>query len=108
MTTRLRIHARRDSFLGDAISVYVAIKGPDTLSVGLPVVFQQQSALDASLTLAPTMMLAPDAAQELMDELWQCGFRPTEGTGSAGSLAATQRHLEDMRALVFKTKAPGK
>jgi hypothetical protein len=45
-----------------------------------------------------------------MDQLWQCGLRPSEGTGSAGSLAATQRHLEDMRALVFQhvdvTKLP--
>ena len=43
-----------------------------------------------------------DEAQQLMDTLWECGLRPTEGSGSAGSLAATQRHLEDMRTLVFK------
>jgi len=41
------------------------------------------------------------AAQNLMDELWKCGLRPTEGKGSAGSLAATERHLEDMRRLAF-------
>lgn len=41
-------------------------------------------------------------AQVLMDDLWNCGIRPTEGTGSAGSLRATERHLEDMRKLVFK------
>lgn len=40
-------------------------------------------------------------AQELMDDLWRCGVRPTEGAGTAGSMAATQRHLEDMRELVF-------
>lgn len=40
-------------------------------------------------------------AQQLMDQLWQCGLRPTEGTGSAGALAATQQHLEDMRRIVF-------
>lgn len=44
-----------------------------------------------------------DEAQTLMDELWRSGIRPTEGTGSAGSLAATQGHLEDMRRLVFGT-----
>lgn len=42
-------------------------------------------------------------AQQLMDSLWNCGIRPSEGSGSAGALAATQRHLDDMRALVFKT-----
>ena len=42
--------------------------------------------------------------QGLMDSLWDCGIRPTEGTGSAGSLKATQNHLEDMRKLVLKNK----
>lgn len=51
--------------------------------------------------LNPTFSLDEAAAQELMDSLWQCGLRPSEGTGSAGALAATQKHLEDMRSLVF-------
>jgi len=41
-------------------------------------------------------------AQELMDDLWRCGIRPTDGAGTAGSMAATERHLEDMRKLVFE------
>lgn len=40
-------------------------------------------------------------AQALMDRLWKVGLRPTEGSGSAGSLAATERHLKDMQKLVF-------
>jgi len=40
-------------------------------------------------------------AQTLMDDLWHAGLRPSEGTGSAGALKATQNHLEDMRTLVF-------
>jgi hypothetical protein len=35
-----------------------------------------------------------EMGQSLMDQLWECGLRPTEGTGSAGALAATQKHLE--------------
>jgi hypothetical protein len=49
----------------------------------------------------PTISLSPHEAQMLMDQLWQCGMRPTEGTGSAGSLAATERHLKDMREIAF-------
>ena len=49
----------------------------------------------------PTMSLKNDEAQMLMDELWRCGLRPTEGSGSAGSLAATERHLNDMRAIAL-------
>jgi hypothetical protein len=46
-------------------------------------------------------------AQKLMDDLWDCGIRPSEGSGSAGAMAATERHLEDMRSLVFKTTKKG-
>jgi len=49
-----------------------------------------------------------DKAQLLMDDLWNCGIRPTEGSGSAGSLKATEYHLEDMRKLVFHKKGEGK
>ncbi len=41
-------------------------------------------------------------AQALMDWLWKAGLRPTEGSGSVGALAATERHLKDMQTLVFK------
>lgn len=47
------------------------------------------------------LSLEQEQAQRLMDELWRCGLRPAEGQGSAGSLAATQKHLEDMRAIAF-------
>jgi hypothetical protein len=56
----------------------------------------------------PCLRLDRDMAQQLMDNLWQCGLRPSEGSGSAGALAATQKHLEDMRALVFETAPPKK
>ena len=50
----------------------------------------------------PTFSLLPQQAQILMDDLWNCGLRPTEGVGSVGQLKATQNHLEDMRTLVFE------
>ena len=49
----------------------------------------------------PTMTLTNNAAQMLIDELWRCGLRPSEGSGSAGSLAATERHLKDMQAVAL-------
>ena len=45
--------------------------------------------------------LDPEQAQALIDSLWECGLRPTEGTGSAGALAAVERHLADMKKLAF-------
>jgi len=46
--------------------------------------------------MTPFCSIESDQAQSLMDQLWQCGFRPTEGTGSAGAMAATERHLKDL------------
>lgn len=51
--------------------------------------------------LEPTASIDHATGQQLMDELWRCGIRPTEGTGSAGSLAATERHLADMQKIAF-------
>jgi hypothetical protein len=56
---------------------------------------------DQPLPYRPLFTLDPTEAQGLMNQLWQCGLRPSEGSGSAGSLAATERHLEDMRKLAM-------
>ena len=56
---------------------------------------------EQQLVPGPTLELTPARAQELMDQLWACGLRPTEGVGSAGSAAAMQEHLKDMRAVGF-------
>jgi hypothetical protein len=59
-------------------------------------------------TLPPIALRLSDCqAQDLMDRLWAAGLRPVEGRGSAGALAATERHLEDMRKLVFHTHLIG-
>lgn len=50
----------------------------------------------------PAAYINYEDAQQLMDELWKCGIRPTEGAGTAGSMSATQKHLEDMRTIVFE------
>lgn len=47
------------------------------------------------------LRLSQEDGQYLMDALWDAGIKPSEGTGSAGSLAATQKHLEDMRKIAF-------
>jgi len=57
-----------------------------------------------NIELPPAIRITPDDAQQFMDELWRVGIRPTEGAGSAGAMAATVRHLEDMRKLVFNDR----
>lgn len=95
-----RIRAERDPFLGPGFEIYAAMRQGKDWYAAQPAEFKLHPEGDQVRAL---LRLMPWDAQALMDSLWDCGLRPSEGTGSAGSLAATQRHLEDMRSLVFKT-----
>lgn len=50
---------------------------------------------------APFLRLEPEQAQLLIDELWSIGLRPIKGKQSEGQVAATEKHLCDMRAIAF-------
>lgn len=56
---------------------------------------------DAYRPERPNLVLSNTSAQRLMDLLWNCGLRPTEGKGSAGAFNAQGKHLEDMRKIAF-------
>lgn len=73
-------------------------------SICTDVVFRKMTQADMGVLHPSVLTLHHDRAQALMDQLWYCGLRPTEGIGSAGALAATQAHLKDLQHLVFKTK----
>ena len=60
---------------------------------------EEGAAFEATTTLTPIM------AQQLMDELYRAGVRPTEAADNTGELKGTKAHLADMRRLVFD--APG-
>ena len=57
----------------------------------------------------PALALQYEDAQQLLDELWACGLRPSEilaqqvnsSTSNTAVLAATERHLKDMRDMAF-------
>lgn len=51
----------------------------------------------------PTFSLLPDRAQQLFDELWRQGLRPSHKIDEASQLEAVKRHLEDMRQITFST-----
>lgn len=66
-----------------------------------PVVMKLPKLEDEGKHRPPMLQLSQEDCQQLMDELWRAGFRPAEGTGSAGALAAVEKHLQDMRAIVM-------
>lgn len=95
-----RIFLERVNF-GSAVNMHMAVEADNgTWDVAQPVVF---TASDIGAELhRPMLKLRPNQAQQLMDELWTVGFRPTQGQQSEGQMGATTRHLNDMRAMVAK------
>jgi len=92
---------------GNVVDISVCAWRDDERWIGAPVVMQRLDIGDDVYTGPDTMRLSVKVAQQLMDALWRAGLRPIEANGSAGQLGATERHLEDMRALVsHKLGAP--
>lgn len=100
----MRFYAERIIYR-NAIGLHlIGHKGSDNY-VAQPVVMQS---VDSGMYTPPMAMLDMGMAQQLMDELWNCNIRPTQGQGSAGQLAAVQSHLADMKKLAFHAlKVPG-
>lgn len=67
--------------------------------VAEPLIFKPHEKYVAVIN--PTCTLTMDSAQMLMDELWNCGVRPSNGEGSVGQIGAIKSHLEDMRTIAF-------
>lgn len=84
--------------------VHVDVRGTgDVVAEAMPLTFRD--ARDANEQSAewsaPVAAFHRDEAQDLMDQLWSIGFRPERGEMSVGQIAATEKHLTDMRAIVF-------
>lgn len=84
----------------DRVNLFVRVTGGDgKRSIGRPLTLE--AIPEGGAVWEPTMRIDKTDAQQFMDELWRIGLRPSEGSGSAGSLAATERHLADMKAIAM-------
>jgi len=106
---QLDIRAHRDPLsFGDMVEIAIyqrtVLDNVTTVAVAKLAEFSviDRDAMGWAARPEPSLRLRLDEAQQLIDELWRAGLRPTEGSGSAGAMAAVERHLEDMRTLVFK------
>lgn len=90
----MKIYADQ-KFMNRGIDVHII----DGNAMASPLAFE--TITDNAALTPPVVTLKNSEAQDLMDELWRAGVRPSEGSGSAGSLKATENHLEDMRRIVF-------
>jgi len=84
-----------------AVELLIMDRSDGTSRVGRCIVVAEE--MQPGVDYEPSLRISETAAQQLMDDLWACGLRPTEGTGSAGAMAATQKHVDDLRKIVFKT-----
>ena len=95
---KFQMMARREDWQ-DGISLHLR---EETQGMGLVVAQPlEMKQCEKGAYCEPFLRLRIHEAQQLIDELWQCGLRPSEGTGSAGSLKATENHLQDMRKIAM-------
>lgn len=97
----LQVFAER-RFQYNDIALFIGLRGPHDLHlerIAAPVEFRDY-APDVQQP-GPTLALSYAEAQMLVDQLWLVGVRPSEGAGSAGAMAATERHLKDMQRIAF-------
>lgn len=96
----LQIRAFKQPYLSKKISVFIEDEFQNGVWLAEPVTLKQiTKEFEEHL---PTVELPQESAQKLMDDLWDCGLRPSEGSGSAGAMKAVQDHLADLRILLFK------
>ena len=98
--TGLRFGISASPFYGADIGLFIAKydeRGAMRLHAAHPE-FVESDGIQAE----PTLRLTGDEAQELADRLWDAGVRPTQSKQGQGMFEAQGRHLDDMRALVFK------
>jgi len=99
----IRLRAKKNFILFDSVEIYIFStnfeKGQKTVCEDI--VMKKITEEDMGIEIEPSLKLSPDNAQILMDDLWDCGIRPTEGAGTAGAMKKIEDHLKDLRIILF-------
>jgi hypothetical protein len=103
--TQIQVRAFRSGNRHNTVSIFVDCEDGSTVFSAKPIEFEQRELYEANSE--PYLEIPKHAAQKLIDDLWDCGLRPSEGSGSAGQLAAVQNHLADLRKLLSKVPLVG-
>lgn len=98
-----QFHLQRELFQG-TISLRIAVRRNDgERDIATSITFEKMKQGEFS---DPLLHLEVEEAQNLADQLYAVGIRPSAAAGSAGQLDAVKYHLEDLRTLVFKGTKP--
>jgi hypothetical protein len=93
-----RIHAATSGFMR-GVELAATIQGRDGKEYRLEDVLIDPVPCKEGYRLKPFLELTNEQAQQLMDDLYFAGVRPSDLRDSSGELKATKYHLEDMRQL---------
>lgn len=52
--------------------------------------------------VSPLMTISGDMAQQLCDNLWRLGYRPSRAQDASPVIEAKQQHIDDLRAVLGK------
>lgn len=107
---KTQIYCNRDIWTFPSISMLFVKRfvndSNESIAVAEPMLFKKVE--EHGVRHPPTIELRIDEATALMDDLWRCGIRPSNGDGSVGEIAAVRNHLADMQKLVFDGRRNGK
>lgn len=106
VTTGLEIYTER-SLMTRGVRFFLVTHQPPSFkpSLGTAITFEEHE--EGFRFERPTFELLEKRAQQLFDQLWGAGFRPTDAGSAHGQLQAMDAHLQDMRMLVAdKLKVP--
>lgn len=104
-TVPFQFRVQRDlSFGPDTYRVHLYARMPDG-RIAIPEAAVTMRILEPEDTTRsePVLNVGKEALQALIDELWHLGIRPTEGHGSTGQIAATEKHLDHTTHLLDQT-----
>lgn len=97
----IRFHCLRQPF-NDKIGIHCGEKKPDgTWSAATSITMTALKTGEVSP--GPFMELDYTDGQQLMDELWNAGVRPSDSRDLSGQISAMKAHMSDLRRLVFKS-----
>lgn len=93
-----KITAFRDPFSGE-VELRAANIGSQFNEVfGEMRIIQQEK----EKAVEPFLKISGQAAQSLMNQLFECGIRPNGDFGTPGHLKALENHVSDLRKIAFK------
>lgn len=98
----LNIHIQRSDYRG-GFEFFIESEQQGNCFLAHPIIMTKVEQLDTyqQPTFTVNRKEADQFFQKLIDTLWSMGIRPTGAKATDEQIAAINRHLQDMRRLVF-------